>query len=190
MNDVQYNEYFGFTDTEVRATLEYFGFMEKYDSIREWYNGYQFGELSIYCPWDVISYCHALKMNPSSIPQNYWVNTSSNDVIQRFIALADATTRDEIELLINQGHVKKKIRQELTYRDLDSKTDNQWSILFTTGYLTRFGMDSRGLTELGIPNKEILWIFEEQIQEWFETETQKTYRSLKSSAGHLRKITQ
>lgn len=112
-------------------------------------------------------------------PQNYWVNTSSNDIIWRFISRADATTKDEIELLINGGSVKKKIRQELTYRDLDSKVDNLWSILYTTGYLTQSGTDHEGMTELTIPNREIRWIFEEQIQEWFETETQKDVQKLK-----------
>ena len=104
-------------------------------------------------------------------PQNYWVNTSSNDIIRRFIDKADATTKDEIERLMNGGRIKKKIRQELTYRDLDSKIDNLWSILFTTGYLTQCGKNTGDMTELTIPNKEIQWIFEEQIWEWFETET-------------------
>ena len=107
------------------------------------------------------------------MPQNYWGNISSNDIIRKFIDKADGITRDEIELLINGGSVKKKIRQELTYRDLDSKIDHLWSILYTTGYLTKCGKDEGNMINLVIPNKEIQGVFEEQIQEWFETETKK-----------------
>ncbi len=173
IKDVQYNEYFGFTDAEVREILEYYGFMDKYDAVKEWYDGYHFGELEIYCPWDVISYCHALKMSPSIVPQNYWVNSSSNSIIRKFIDRADATARDEVERLISGGSIYKKIHQELTYRDLDAKMDHLWSVLFTTGYLTQRGKDKEGLTKLAIPNREIGWIFEEQIQEWFEWETKR-----------------
>ncbi len=180
VKDVQYNEYFGFSDGEVRRMLDYYGFMEKYDVMKAWYDGYRFGEMEIYCPWDVVSYCHALKMNPAAAPQNYWVNTSGNSIIRKFIDKADGTTRDEIELLVGGESISKKIRQELTYRDLDSKIDNLWSILFTTGYLTRGGEDHDGITELVIPNREIRWIFEEQIQEWFEVETKKDVQKLES----------
>lgn len=180
VKEVQYNEYFGFSDTEVRGILEYYGFMGKYNVIKEWYDGYRFGELEIYCPWDVLNYCHALKMNSSVSPQNYWVNTSSNNIIRKFIDKADGTTRDEVELLISGESINKKIRQELTYRDLDSKVDNLWSILFTTGYLTQCGKDNDGITSLVIPNKEIQWIFMEQIQEWFESETKKDMQKLES----------
>lgn len=180
VKDVQYNEYFGFTDTEVRRMLEYYEFMEKYDLIREWYDGYRFGELDIYCPWDVVNYCHALKMQPSVNPQNYWVNTSSNDIIRRFISKAKTTTRDELELLVDGGSVKKLIRQELTYRDFDSDIDNLWSILFTTGYLTQCDSQDGDLTELVIPNKEIRWIFVSQIQEWFKEEAAKDTVKLES----------
>ena len=141
VKDVQYNEYFGFSDMEVRKMLEYYGFMEKYDVIREWYDGYRFGELNIFCPWDVVSYCHALKLNSSAVPQNYWVNTSSNSIVRKFLHRADGTTRDEIELLISGGIV--------------------W-------------------TGLVIPNKEVRWIFEEQIQDWFEEETKRDAQMLKN----------
>ena len=180
VKDVQYNEYFGFTDTEVRQMLAYYGFMEKYDTIKEWYDGYHFNGLDIYCPWDVVSYCHALKMKPYTQPQNYWVNTSSNDIIRRFIARADATTRDEIELLINGGHVKKMIHQELTYRDLDSDIDNLWSLLFTTGYLTQEGEDEEEISTLVIPNREIHWIYVQQIRRWFKDETRKNSQKLEN----------
>ncbi|NBK00242.1 hypothetical protein D5282_24000 [bacterium 1xD8-48] len=178
VKDVQYNEYFGFSDREVRDMLACYGFMEKYDAIKEWYDGYRFGELEVYCPWDVVSYCHALKMNAAMRPRNYWVNTSSNSIIRQFIDKADGNTRDEIERLIGGESIKKKIRQELTYRDLDSTIDNLWSILFTTGYLTQCGEDDNGLTKLVIPNREIRWIFVEQIQEWFEAETKKDMQKL------------
>ena len=171
VKDVQYREYFGFTDDEVQALLRDYGFMGKYNMIKEWYNGYHFGNLDIYCPWDVVSYCHALKMNPSEFPQNYWVNTSSNSIIRSFLGRANATTKNEIEQLINGKSVKKRIHQELTYRDLDSRQDHLWSILFTTGYLTQHGTQTGDLTELVIPNKEIQWIFVEQIRDWFEEKT-------------------
>ena len=180
VKDVQYKEYFGFTDNEVKALLEYYGFMDKYNRIKEWYNGYRFGDLDIYCPWDVVSYCHALKMNPLTEPQNYWVNTSSNSIIRKFIERADGTAKEEIEQLIHGKSIKKKIRQELTYRDLDSKIDNLWSILFTTGYLTQSKIQKGDFTELVIPNKEIQWIFEEQIQEWFEMEIGKDKNMLEN----------
>ena len=180
VKDVQYHEAFGFTDVEVRQMLEDYGFMEKYDAIKAWYDGYRFGTLDIYCPWDVVSYCHALKMKPTITPKNYWVNTSSNDIVRRFVSKANTTTRDEIEVLIDGGSVKKRIRQELTYRDLDSNIDNLWSILFTTGYLTQRGFDSNDLTELVIPNKEIRWIFVQQIREWFQEESVKDRKKLES----------
>lgn len=180
VKDIQYNEYFGFTERETREMLEVYGWMEKYHTIKEWYDGYRFGNLEIYCPWDVICYCHALKMCPSVKPQNYWVNSSSNDLIRKFISKAKTADKNEIETLINGGSIKKRIRQELTYRDLDSKTDHLWSLLFTTGYLTQSGEENSDWTELAIPNKEIRWIFTEQIREWFEEETAKDSRKLES----------
>lgn len=171
VKDVQYNEYFGFMDTDVRKMLAYYGFTDRYDTIKEWYDGYRFGNLGIYCPWDVVSYCHALKMNPFSVPQNYWVNTSSNTIVRRFIEKAKTSDRNEMEHLINGGSVRKRIRQELTYRDMDTKFDNLWSFLYMTGYLTQQGEDENGLTELIIPNREIRWIYAEQIRDWFEEET-------------------
>ena len=180
VKDVRYKEYFGFIDTEVRQMLEYYGFTSHYDATKEWYNGYLFGNTGIYCPWDVINYCGDLRDASVTEPQNYWVNTSSNDIVRRFVSKANTTTRDEIEVLIDGGSVKKRIRQELTYRDLDSNIDNLWSILFTTGYLTQRGFDSNDLTELVIPNKEIRWIFVQQIREWFQEESVKDSKKLES----------
>ncbi len=178
VKDVRYKEYFGFTDVEVRQMLEYYGFLAHYDAVKEWYNGYLFGNTSIYCPWDVVNYCGDLRDASVTSPQNYWVNTSSNDIIRRFVSKANTTTRDELELLIDGGSVKKMIRQELTYRDLDSSIDNLWSILFTTGYLTQRGTESGDLTELVIPNREIRWIFVQQIREWFREESVKDTEKL------------
>ena len=180
VKDVQYNEYFGFLDREVQNLLKYYGFMEKYDAVKKWYDGYNFGKLEVYCPWDVVSYCHALRMEPSTEPQNYWVNTSSNDIIRRFLSKAKTADRNDIEQLVNGNSIKKTIRQELTYRDLDSNPDNLWSILFTTGYLTQRSAQTGELTELVIPNREIRWIFVRQIREWFKWETEKNVEKLEA----------
>ena len=180
VRDVRYKEYFGFTDAEVRQMLEYYGFSGQYDSVKEWYDGYMFGNLGIYCPWDVINYCGDLRDGSVTEPQNYWVNTSSNDIIRRFLSKADAAARDEIELLINGGHVKKMVHQELTYRDLDSDIDNLWSILFTTGYLTQDEEDEEGISSLVIPNREIRWIYVQQIRKWFKDESRKDTQKLEN----------
>lgn len=180
VKDVRYKEYFGFTDAEVRQMLEYYGMTGQYDAIKEWYDGYMFGNMGIYCPWDVINYCGDLRDESVTEPQNYWVNTSGNDIVRRFINKADAATRDEIEQLVNGGTIRKRIKQELTYRDLDSGIENLWSVLFTTGYLTQCGQDADGMTGLVIPNREIRWIYEEQIQEWFREETRRDVQKLEN----------
>lgn len=173
IKDARYREYFGFTDEEIRAMLSYYGFMEQYDAVKQWYDGYQFGNTGIYCPWDVINYCGDLRDGNVTEPQNYWVNTSSNDIVRKFIGRAGSAARNEMELLIDGGSIRKMIRQELTYRDLDSDVDNLWSILFTTGYLTQRGQQQGDMTELVIPNREIRWIFVQQIRRWFQEETKK-----------------
>ncbi len=178
VKDVRYKEYFGFTDLEVRQMLKYYGFSDQYDAVKEWYDGYLFGNLGIYCPWDVINYCGDLRDGSVAEPQNYWVNTSSNDIIRRFLSRAKTSDRNDIEQLINGNSIKKIIRQELTYRDLDSNSDNLWSILFTTGYLTQRNVQTGELTELVIPNREIQWIFIRQIREWFKWETEKNMEKL------------
>ena len=148
--------------------------------MKEWYDGYLFGDLGIYCPWDVINYCGDLRDASVTEPQNYWVNTSSNSIIRSFLGRANATTKNEIEQLLNGKSVKKRIHQELTYRDLDSRQDHLWSILFTTGYLTQCGTQTGDVTELVIPNKEIQWIFVEQIRDWFDDETTKNRERLEN----------
>ena len=180
VKDVRYKEYFGFTDEEVKQMLVYYGFTDQYYAVKEWYDGYLFGDLGIYCPWDVINYCGDLRDASVTEPQNYWVNTSSNSIIRSFLGRANATTKNEIEQLINGKSVKKRIHQELTYRDLDSRQDHLWSILFTTGYLTQCGTQTGDVTELVIPNKEIQWIFVEQIRDWFDDETTKNRERLEN----------
>lgn len=178
IKDVRYREYFGFTDAEVRQMLEYYGFTGQYTAMKEWYDGYLFGNLGIYCPWDVINYCGDLRDGSVTEPQNYWGNTSSNDIIRRFLSKAKMKDRNDIEQLINGNSIKKMIRQELTYRDLDSDSDNLWSIFFTTGYLTQHSAQTGELTELVIPNREIQWIFIRQIREWFKWEIEKNMEKL------------
>ncbi len=180
IKDVRYREYFGFTDAEVRQILEYYGFSDQYNKVREWYDGYMFGNMEIYCPWDVINYCGDLRDGSVTEPQNYWVNTSSNDIIRSFLSKAKTSDRNDVEQLINGGSIKKMIRQELTYRDLDSDPDNLWSILFTTGYLTQRSAQPDDLTELVIPNKEVRWIYIRQIREWFKSETRRNMEKLES----------
>ena len=165
--DVRYDEYFGFTDGEVREMLEYYDLTEHYAAVKEWYDGYHIGNTDVYCPWDVICYCSDLLAKPSLAPRPYWVNTSGNSIIQGFIGKADRRTRRDLEELVAGGAVRKTIRQELTYNELDDSIDNLWSVLFLTGYLTvQEETEGRELL-LTIPNLEIREIFVTQIQEWF-----------------------
>ena len=166
ITNVRFDEYFGFTDKEVKELLQYYELTEYYDVIKEWYDGYQFGKVAVYCPWDVISYCDNLSVDLSIPPEDYWSNTSSNNIVRMFIGKADKRTRDEIETLIEGKTITKEIKQELTYNELDKTIDNLWSVLFTTGYLTQHGKDGRKY-QLAIPNLEIRELFVTQIREWF-----------------------
>jgi hypothetical protein len=148
--------------------LKYYGCEEALDTMRQWYDGYNFGTSSMYCPWDVIKYCQALRKNKQAFPQNYWANTSGNDMVRRFVDKADKQTRDEIERLIAGESVVKEVRQELTYRELDTTIDNIWSVLFATGYLTQRGSEDGRKYSLAIPNREITDLFVSQIREWFK----------------------
>jgi hypothetical protein len=166
--DVNFDEYFGFTDQEVRELLEYDNLLEFYPIIKEWYDGYQFGNVSVYCPWDVICYCDKLRSNRRAQPEEYWINTSGNDVVRRFIEMSKTgTTKREIEQLIEGNTVTKTVRQELTYWELYDSIENIWSVLFTTGYLTSRGESDGKKLNLAIPNTEIRNIFISQIAEWF-----------------------
>ena len=180
VTDVRFDEYFGFTNSEVRALLSYYELDDYYDTVKEWYDGYRFGDTSIYCPWDVINYCDALCTDRTAQPENYWSNTSSNNIVKRLLGKANALTKKEMEALIAGESVKKTIRQELTYKELDSNVENIWSILFMTGYLTSKDKVNGSTFEIIIPNREIRNVFVEQITEWFREET--TRDGLKLSA--------
>lgn len=172
--DVRFDEYFGFTDREVKELLEYYGLSSRYGMVKEWYDGYQFGNVEVYCPWDVVNYCELLCAEPDAHPQNYWSNTSSNDAVRRFIQNAGkASTKREIERLIAGETITKEIHQELTYIDMYRSIDNLWSLLFTTGYLTQRGRPDGNRFHLAIPNMEIRTIFTAQIMELFKETVQK-----------------
>lgn len=167
VTDEYFSDSFGFTDDEVKELLVYYGREEAADIMREWYDGYRFGERLIYCPWDVIKYTQALRRNKNALPDNYWANTSGNELVRHFIDKADQSTRDEVEQLIAGGAVRKRIRQELTYREIDSSIENLWSVLLMTGYLTTTGRVSAKDYTLAIPNAEIRDLFVTQVREWF-----------------------
>lgn len=165
--DARYDEAFGFTDEEVKKILADYQLQEHYAEVKEWYDGYHFGNADIYCPWDVINYVDDLKSDPAAFPKTYWINSSGNDLVKRFIDKADITTKDEIEQLIAGEPVEKRIRLDLTYDEIDNSIDNMWSVLFTTGYLTQISNDAYSRYKLAIPNKEIREVFVLQIREWF-----------------------
>ncbi len=167
ITNVQFEEYFGFTDSEVKEMLNYYGLMDHFDSMKAWYDGYRFGNQDVYCPWDVLSHCDNLRANPNARPEDYWSNTSGNAIVRRFIDLANGKTKDEIERLIAGETILKEINQELTYGELDNSIENLWSVLFTTGYLTQRGMADGDKYYLVIPNYEIRKLFIRQIREWF-----------------------
>lgn len=177
--EVQFDEAFGFTDKEVRELLEYYELSDHYNEIKEWYDGYQFGNAEVYCPWDVINYCDALRVEPDAQPKNYWSNTSSNEAVRRFIQESDkASVRREIENLVAGEVIKKEIHQELTYKDMYASIDNLWSVLFTTGYLTQKGKPEDNRFPLAIPNMEIRNIFTTQIMDFFKENVPKNRAAL------------
>ena len=166
-NDLRYDEAFGFTNEEVKRLLADYHLEEHFAEVKEWYDGYHFGNADIYCPWDVINYVDDLVFDPQARPKAYWINSSGNELVKRFIDKADTTTRDEIEELIAGYAVEKRIRMDLTYDEIDNTIDNVWSVLFTTGYLTQEGREMDGIYRLIIPNKEVREVFVLQISEWF-----------------------
>lgn len=165
--NVQYDECFGFTDAEVRKILKDYGLSANYADMKEWYDGYRFGNTDIYCPWDVIRYSKSLCMDEEAKPEDFWSNSSGNAIVRRFIDKADASTKNEIERLIAGEYIEKEISQELTYEELDDKIENLWSVLFTTGYLTQQGRTDDDRYRLAIPNKEIRNLFIKKVREWF-----------------------
>ena len=164
----QFGECFGFTDEEVKEMLAYYGLSEHYEQMKQWYDGYLFGNVSVYCPWDVINHCRDLRVDSDAFPEDYWSNTSGNGIVRRFIDKANMQTKSEIEQLIAGEEIVKEIRQELTYDELDKTIDNLWSVLFTIGYLTQRGRVDGRCYRLAIPNREIRELFITQIREWFK----------------------
>ena len=171
---VRFDEYFGFTDKEVQDLLKYYELTEFYGIVKDWYDGYRFGNVHIYCPWDVICYCDELRFDPKALPKDYWSNTSSNEAVRHFIENAETnTTKREIERLVEGDIIKKEIRRELTYRELYNNAENIWSVLYTTGYLTQQGEPDGDIFPLIIPNQEVRKIFTKQITDWFQDTVRK-----------------
>lgn len=174
ITDVRFDEYFGFTDKEVQDLLKYYELTEFYGIVKDWYDGYRFGNVHIYCPWDVICYCDELRFDPKALPKDYWSNTSSNEAVRHFIENAETnTTKREIERLVEGDIIKKEIRRELTYRELYNNAENIWSVLYTTGYLTQQGEPDGDIFPLVIPNQEVRKIFTKQITDWFQDTVRK-----------------
>lgn len=171
--DARFDEHFGFTDEEVKQLLAAYQLTDHFDETKEWYDGYHFGKTDVYCPWDVVNHVDRLVGEPDARPQAYWINTSGNELVKRFIDKADKTTQNEIERLIAGESIEKKIQLELTYEEIDESIDNLWSVLFTTGYLTYTGTGEDGAYKLMIPNKEVREVFILQVQEWFKGSIQK-----------------
>ncbi len=168
ITDSRYDEQFGFTDAEVKQLLADYGLSSHEIEMKEWYDGYHFGNVDVYCPWDVINHVDRLVSDPDAEPQDYWINTSGNALVKRFVDKADKTTQGEIERLIAGEAIEKAVRLDLTYDEIDNSIDNLWSVLFTTGYLTQAGRVERGVYKLVIPNREVREVFILQIQEWFK----------------------
>ena len=168
VSSVRFDEYFGFTDEEVKKMLTDYGLESHCEEAREWYDGYRFGGQDVYCPWDVINYVYALRHDPEAEPKAYWINTSGNDMVRRLIAKAsDGATQMEIERLIAGDTITKMINEQLTHSEIDENLENIWSLLYMTGYLTVARKPSGGRYELRIPNREVREIFKRQVLSWF-----------------------
>ena len=173
ISDVRYDEFFGFTDTDVDEILKFYGLSSFKDVIRDWYDGYRFGNVDVYCPWDVVNYCDDLLADPAAPQKNYWANTSGNDLILRLLKKADQTTKDEMEELLNGEAITKKMKQELTYREIEDRVENVWSVLYSAGYLTgkHVNQADADIFRLWIPNGEIRKLFSDLVQDWFREVT-------------------
>ena len=169
ITDERYDEYFGFTDAEVKEMLKYYGIESYYEEVKSWYDGYRFGNTEVYCPWDVLNYCDKIKSHGDSFPENYWINTSSNDAVKKFLQMSDnIKTKREIEKLLAGEKITKELHLELTYPEMYQSLENVWSLLFMTGYLTQHGRVDAKRYKLAIPNLEIRDIFKTQIMEYFK----------------------
>lgn len=165
--DSRFDEQFGFTDCEVKKILEDYHLESHFEETKEWYDGYHFGKVDIYCPWDVINYVDQLKYDPAAIPQDFWSNSSGNAIVRRLIDKADVSAKNEVERLIAGESIEKDVALELTYDEIDKSIENLWSVLFTTGYLTHTGRTEAGKYRLVIPNREVRNLFVKKIREWF-----------------------
>ena len=168
ITDARFDEQFGFTEDEVEKMLKDYQLEDYLAEMKEWYDGYHFGEADIYCPWDVINRVDDLCDKPKEAPKCYWINSSGNALVKRFVSIANRTTQDEIERLIAGEPIEKSVRLDLTYDEIDKSIDNIWSVLFTTGYLTQVGMTEQGAYKLVIPNKEVRSVYISQIKDWFD----------------------
>ena len=168
ITDLRFDEQFGFTEDEVEKMLKDYQLETHLASMKEWYDGYRFGDADIYCPWDVINRVDDLCDTPEAEPKCYWINSSGNALVKRFVSIANRTTQNEIERLIAGEPIEKSLRLDLTYDEIDKSIDNIWSVLFTTGYLTQVGMTEQGAYKLVVPNKEVRTVYISQIQEWFK----------------------
>lgn len=178
ITNVRFDEHFGFNDDEVLELLRYYGMEERKDTVKQWYDGYRFGNADVYCPWDVLNYVDDAREDAHAQPQAYWLNTSENNILKTFLQMATPNTMQEIDLLINGESVRKKISQELTYKELYDNLENLWSVLFTTGYLTQVGRPDGDIFQLAIPNLEVKKIFVERIKAWFDEEVHKDSKQL------------
>ncbi len=185
ITDRMFSQHFGFTDGEVREILAYYGINECYDALKDWYDGYQFGGTEIYCPWDVLNHSKRFAFDRKTAPQDYWIDTSGNDVIKRFVAMATDATREEIERLIAGEAIEKEIRLNLTYSEMYDSIENLWSLLFMTGYLTEHGEADGRRRKLAIPNQEVRDIFVTQIQEYFKESVKKDTGTLDAFCAAL-----
>lgn len=165
--DSRFDEQFGFTDCEVKKILGDYHLESHFEETKEWYDGYHFGKVDIYCPWDVINYVDQLKYDPAAIPQDFWSNSSGNAIVRRLIDKADVSAKNEVERLIAGESIEKDVALELTYDEIDKSIENLWSVLFTTGYLTHTGRTEAGKYRLVIPNREVRNLFVKKIREWF-----------------------
>lgn len=176
ITDTDYDETFGFVDDEVKKMLKSLNQQDHYEEVKEWYDGYRFGNTDVYCPWDVVNYCADHLTTPNATPKNYWLNTSGNEVINHFIDSVgepQKLAKTELERLVSGNVVRKRINETITYKELYSTIDNLWSTLFMTGYLTQRGSEDDGRYRLVIPNREIRNIVTDNILSLFQDEVKK-----------------
>ena len=187
ITDERFDEYFGFTDEDVKEMLRYYDREDHYEEMRNWYDGYRFGSTDVYCPWDVLNHCDKIKENAAAFPENYWVHTSSNEAVKKIIQMSgNITTKREIERLLAGEEIVKEIRQELTYQEMYQSVENIWSLLFMTGYLTQRQRLDASHYKLSIPNLEVRDIFKTQIMEYFKEGVAKDGDTLKQLCDALK----